>query len=239
MWRHARSASTSACRTSNIPIPTSHRTCASGSTTSCCASWTSCWRRGCWWCFRYGTLDELLETLTLVQTHKIALPPKVLVGETPWRRAVDFEFLVAEGVIEADCGLFRSPTRCRRSGRAFCVGTRCAGNRCCTPADARMTHGQKGTYQYLVHRRRVPRDVAHPVVGDRQPGADGAVQRVSDATARRQDRASRGGRAYHQCATQAAASRRAQAYRDRARRASVRARSRSIRSQVQRRDGEP
>ncbi len=55
----------------------------------------------------YGTLDELFETLTLVQTHKIVPLPIVMVGEAFWRRAVDFEFLVAEGVIEdADRELF-------------------------------------------------------------------------------------------------------------------------------------
>jgi uncharacterized protein (TIGR00730 family) len=50
----------------------------------------------------YGTLDELFETLTLVQTRTIAPVPIVLVGEEYWRRAVDFDFLVDEGVIERE-----------------------------------------------------------------------------------------------------------------------------------------
>lgn len=55
----------------------------------------------------YGTLDELFETLTLVQTRKIKPVPVVLVGEAYWRGAVDFEFLAAEGVIdEEDLELF-------------------------------------------------------------------------------------------------------------------------------------
>src|SRR5512134_338902 len=50
----------------------------------------------------YGTLDEVFETLTLVQSRTIAPVPVVLVGEDYWRRAVDFEFLVEEGVIERE-----------------------------------------------------------------------------------------------------------------------------------------
>jgi len=47
----------------------------------------------------YGTFDELFETLTLVQCGKMAPIPIVLVGRAWWRRAVGFDFLVAEGVI--------------------------------------------------------------------------------------------------------------------------------------------
>lgn len=50
----------------------------------------------------YGTLDEIFETLTLVQTRTIAPVPVVLVGESFWRRAIDFDFLVDEGVIDAE-----------------------------------------------------------------------------------------------------------------------------------------
>jgi uncharacterized protein (TIGR00730 family) len=56
----------------------------------------------------YGTLDELFETLTLVQCRKIKRLPIVLVGKAYWRRAVDFDFLVADGKIGArDARLFR------------------------------------------------------------------------------------------------------------------------------------
>jgi uncharacterized protein (TIGR00730 family) len=50
----------------------------------------------------FGTLDEVFETLTLVQTRTIEPVPVVFVGESYWRRAVDIDFLVDEGVIERE-----------------------------------------------------------------------------------------------------------------------------------------
>ncbi len=50
----------------------------------------------------YGTFDELFEVLTLVQTRKIKPIPIILVGESYWRRAVNLDFLVDEGVIDQE-----------------------------------------------------------------------------------------------------------------------------------------
>jgi len=47
----------------------------------------------------FGTFDETFELLTLMQTGKIAVMPVVLFGEAFWRRVVNFEALVEEGVI--------------------------------------------------------------------------------------------------------------------------------------------
>ncbi len=55
----------------------------------------------------FGTLDELFEVLTLVQTGKMARIPIVLVGTAFWRRIIDFDRLLEEGFIsEADLQLF-------------------------------------------------------------------------------------------------------------------------------------
>jgi uncharacterized protein (TIGR00730 family) len=50
----------------------------------------------------YGTFDELFEVLTLIQTRKKRPIPVVLVGEDFWRKAVDFDFLAEEGVIDLE-----------------------------------------------------------------------------------------------------------------------------------------
>jgi hypothetical protein len=55
----------------------------------------------------YGTLDELFETLCLIQTRKVDPLPVVLVGREYWRKVFDAEYLAAEGVIdEEDLDLF-------------------------------------------------------------------------------------------------------------------------------------
>ncbi|KPK23950.1 MAG: 3-isopropylmalate dehydrogenase, partial [Nitrospira bacterium SG8_3] len=50
----------------------------------------------------FGTMDELFETLTLVQTHKIKPIPILLFGKEFWERAVDFDVFVEEGTISPE-----------------------------------------------------------------------------------------------------------------------------------------
>jgi len=55
----------------------------------------------------FGTLDELFEILTLLQTTKMPAVPVLLIGRHYWTRIVNFEALAEAGMIErADLDLF-------------------------------------------------------------------------------------------------------------------------------------
>jgi uncharacterized protein (TIGR00730 family) len=55
----------------------------------------------------FGTLDELFEILTLVQTRRTRPRPVVLVGKAFWDKVLNLEALVDEGMIDpADLDLF-------------------------------------------------------------------------------------------------------------------------------------
>jgi hypothetical protein len=47
----------------------------------------------------YGTLDELFEALTLVQTKKVRPLPIILFGEKFWKKLINFDYLVEHGTI--------------------------------------------------------------------------------------------------------------------------------------------
>ena len=54
-----------------------------------------------------GTMDELFEVLTLVQTRKVKPVPIVLFGTDYWKRLINFEVMVEEGTIsKEDLALF-------------------------------------------------------------------------------------------------------------------------------------
>ena len=50
----------------------------------------------------FGTLDELFETLTLIQTKKAARVPVILYDKSYWQRLVNFDMLVEEGLISQE-----------------------------------------------------------------------------------------------------------------------------------------
>ncbi|MEN8727977.1 MAG: LOG family protein [Sulfurovum sp.] len=50
----------------------------------------------------FGTMDELFEILTLIQTMKSPSIPIVLLGKEYWNRVIDFDFLNEEDVIETN-----------------------------------------------------------------------------------------------------------------------------------------
>ena len=57
----------------------------------------------------YGTLDELFETITLIQTQRIRKVPVILVGKAYWEGMVHWvtdKFLEEKMISKKDLGLF-------------------------------------------------------------------------------------------------------------------------------------
>jgi hypothetical protein len=50
----------------------------------------------------FGTLDELFEILTLLQTGKVGHVPIVLFNKSYWTRLINFDVMIEEGVIDRD-----------------------------------------------------------------------------------------------------------------------------------------
>jgi hypothetical protein len=50
----------------------------------------------------FGTLDEIFETLTLLQVKKIKPIPVILFGPEYWTRIINFEAMVEAGTISSD-----------------------------------------------------------------------------------------------------------------------------------------
>lgn len=50
----------------------------------------------------FGTLDEVFDALTLIQTKKIPHVPVILFGKSYWNRIINFNVLVDEGTISAE-----------------------------------------------------------------------------------------------------------------------------------------
>jgi hypothetical protein len=68
----------------------------------------------------FGTLDELFECLTLVQTGKTRPIPILLFGRSWWEKAICFDFLVEEGMIDReDLDLFQYVETAREAWEAI------------------------------------------------------------------------------------------------------------------------
>ncbi len=50
----------------------------------------------------YGTLDELFDIITLIQTHKSESIPVILIDKRYWDKVINFEFLYAQGMISKE-----------------------------------------------------------------------------------------------------------------------------------------
>jgi uncharacterized protein (TIGR00730 family) len=72
----------------------------------------------------FGTLDELFEVLTLVQTEKVKPMPILLFGREFWERVINFEALVQEGTISPqDLDLFRYVEKAEEAWEAISRAT--------------------------------------------------------------------------------------------------------------------
>ncbi len=72
----------------------------------------------------FGTLDELFETLTLIQTGRMARVPVLLFRRAFWERVLDLPALAAMGLVaEADLGLFRYVETAEEALAALAAGT--------------------------------------------------------------------------------------------------------------------
>ena len=69
----------------------------------------------------FGTLDELFEVMTLVQTRKARQVPILLFGTDYWQRLINMDVLVEEGTISAeDLKLFRYVDTPEDAWKAIC-----------------------------------------------------------------------------------------------------------------------
>jgi predicted Rossmann-fold nucleotide-binding protein len=50
----------------------------------------------------FGTLDELFDVLTLIQTGKSPSIPIILLDKNYWNNVINFDFLLEEGVISPE-----------------------------------------------------------------------------------------------------------------------------------------
>ncbi len=69
----------------------------------------------------FGTLDELFEVMTLVQTRKARQVPILLFGSDYWQRLINMDLLVEQGMISAnDLNLFRYVDTPESAWQAIC-----------------------------------------------------------------------------------------------------------------------
>jgi uncharacterized protein (TIGR00730 family) len=70
----------------------------------------------------FGTMDELFEALTLIQTEKIKPMPVILFGEAYWKRIINFDAMVEEGVVAPkDLELFQFVEKAEDAWRIVCA----------------------------------------------------------------------------------------------------------------------